>query len=314
MLRPITKEEQKILKEKSIQKNIYTTTKEFTIDSKKMLAEGKLISIRPHTRFTSFPRHKHNYIEIIYMCCGQTTHIINGEREILLCKGDLLFLNQHCYHQIKPAGENDIAINFVVMPEFFDVAFDMMHQENAISDFIISSLKTEEKNPLYLHFKVADIPAVENLVENLVWGIFAEEENDLHIMQLTMGLLFVQLLKYTDTLEDSSGGRDKRIIAMKAVKYVEENYKEANLSFLAQTLGLSVSSLSKIIKVNTGFTFKELLQNKRLSRSAALLSENSLSVTDIIFAVGYDNTSYFHRIFKEKYKMSPLEYRKQFGK
>ena len=105
-----------------------------------------------------------------------------------------------------------------------------------------------------------------------------------------------------------------RIIAMKAVKYIEENYRPASLTFLASQLGLSVSALSKIIKKYTGFTFKELLQIKRLSRATYLLSETSLPVTDIIYAVGYDNTSYFHRIFREKYGMSPFEYRKQFGK
>ncbi len=313
-LMPISDEEKTILQKRSIQRDIYTTDKDFTIDSKKMLGGGQLISIRPHTRFIAFPRHKHNYIEIIYMCSGKTVHTINGNTEIVLKAGDLLFLNQHCFHEIQPAGENDIAVNFVILPEFFDVAFDMLATENAISNFIISSLKNEEKDATFLHFKVADVRPVQNLVENLVWGIMNKEENDIHISQLTMGLLFVQLLKHTDRLEDGEEGGSHRIIAMKAVKYIEENYRPASLSFLAGELGLSVSALSKIIKKYTGFTFKELLQVKRLSRATQLLSETSLPVTDIIYAVGYDNTSYFHRIFREKYGMTPFEYRKELGK
>lgn len=312
-LRPISEEEKRILKEKEICRDIYTTGKDFTIDSKKMLENSSLISIRPHTRFIAFPKHKHNYIEIIYMCSGSTTHIINGGTEIKLYAGDLLFLNQHCFHEILPAGENDIAVNFVVLPEFFDVAFDMLKEENAISNFIISSLKTEGSDAAYLHFNVADVYPVQNLVENLVWGIMNSSENNVHINQLTMGLLFVQLLNHTHLLEDSfSGG--KRKIAIKAVRYIEENYKLASLTTLADSLGLSVSSLSKIIKTYTGLTFKELLQHKRLNRATHLLCNTNLPVTDIIFAVGYDNTSYFHRIFKEKYNMSPFEYRKTFGK
>ena len=312
-LRPISEEEKRILKEKEICRDIYTTGKDFTIDSKKMLENSSLISIRPHTRFIAFPKHKHNYIEIIYMCSGTTTHIINGNTEIKLFAGDLLFLNQHCFHEILPAGENDIAVNFVVLPEFFDVAFDMLKEENAISNFIISSLKTEGSDAAYLHFKVADVYPVQNLVENLVWGIMNSSENNVHINQLTMGLLFVQLLNHTHLLDDSfSGGR--RMIAIKAVRYIEENYKLASLTTLADTLGLSVSALSKIIKTYTGLTFKELLQHKRLNRATHLLCNTNLPVTDIIYAVGYDNTSYFHRIFKEKYNMSPFEYRKSYGK
>ena len=313
-LRPISDEEKRILEERAIRRDIYTTGKEFTIDSNKMLKRGTLISIRPHTRFIAFPRHKHNYIEIIYMCSGKTTHIINGDTEIILSAGDLLFLNQHCFHEILPAGEDDIAINFVVLPEFFDVAFDMLHEENVISNFIISSLKNEEADASFLHFRVADVLPVQNLVENLVWGIMNKEENEVHINQLTMGLLFVQLLKHTDRLEDGGEGGSRRMIAMKAIKYIEENYKPASLTFLAESLGTSVSSLSKIIKAYTGFTFKELLQVKRLTRATHLLCETKLPITDIIDAVGYDNTSYFHRIFREKYKMSPYEYRKTYGK
>ncbi|MDF2804724.1 MAG: transcriptional regulator, AraC family, partial [Anaerocolumna sp.] len=124
VLEQITAEEQLILSGKSsVEKERYTTGKEFVIDSKKMLEKGKLIDVRTHTRFIPFPKHKHNYIEIIYMCTGSTTHIINDSSKVVLKAGDLLFLNQNSYQEILPAGENDIAINFIVLPEFFDVAF-----------------------------------------------------------------------------------------------------------------------------------------------------------------------------------------------
>ena len=276
MLRPISQEEKDILQNKEIKRDIYTSGKEFTVESKKMMGEDvHLISIRPHTRFIAFPKHKHNYIEIIYMCSGKTTHIINDTTEIVLGAGDLLFLNQHCFHEILPAGEDDIAINFVVLPEFFDVAFDMLKEENAISNFIISSLKNESSDSSYLHFKVSDVLPVQNLIENLVCGVMEKEENKVHINQLTMGLLFVHLLKHTDRLQDGEDGMSRRTLAMKAVKYIEENYKPASLTYLAGELGVSVSSLSKIIKTYTGFTFKELLQVKRLSRATHLLCETN---------------------------------------
>ena len=65
-----------------------------------MLEKGKLIDIRPHTRFVHFPKHRHNYVEIIYMCSGKTDHIINGIDRVTLRQGELLFLNQNCSHEI----------------------------------------------------------------------------------------------------------------------------------------------------------------------------------------------------------------------
>ena len=91
-LRPVTEEERKILEDKKeIQKDIYTATEEFKIDGRKMLEKGRVIDIRTHTRFVSFPQHSHNFIEILYMCEGHTYHKIDGATEIELKAGELLF-------------------------------------------------------------------------------------------------------------------------------------------------------------------------------------------------------------------------------
>ena len=66
----ITEEEQRILDEqRGIDPQLYTEKKELIVDSEKLLKKGKLIQVRPHTRFVNFPKHKHNYVEVIYMCC-----------------------------------------------------------------------------------------------------------------------------------------------------------------------------------------------------------------------------------------------------
>ena len=69
-LQQITLEEQAILDgHTDIQKDLYTSRKDFVIDSQKLLEKGRLIEIRPHTRFAHFPKHRHNSIEMVYMCC-----------------------------------------------------------------------------------------------------------------------------------------------------------------------------------------------------------------------------------------------------
>ena len=124
-LRVVTEEEQRILDGVAeVDKDLYTSGKDFTVDSAKMLSEGKLIAVRTHTRFVHFPSHRHNYIEVLYVCQGQLTNIIGG-KEVVIHAGELLFLNQYTRHEILPAGEEDIAINFMILPEFFDVAYTM---------------------------------------------------------------------------------------------------------------------------------------------------------------------------------------------
>ncbi len=305
-LMPITDEEKAILKGKNaVDKQLYTLSGGSVIRAKKLLDSGKLISIRTHTRFIHFPEHTHDYIEAVYMCVGSTTHIINGKK-IKLKEGELLFLGQSASQEILPAGEEDIAVNFIIQPSFFDKTLEMLGAEDTpIKNFLISSLFDKE-NRGYLHFKVSDVLPVQNLVENLIWTISNNSSNKRNINQTTMGLLFMQLLNHTDRLVYESK-EDAAI--MEIFRYIEENYKTASLSEASQVLHYDFFWLSHEIKRRTGKTYTEHLQEKRLSQAAFLLKTTSLSVEEIATAIGYDNKSYFHRIFTARFSTTPKKYR-----
>lgn len=308
-LKKITPEEEKILSgAKNIEKELYMFSETNVIDAKKMLDSGKLIQVRPHTRFIHFPKHTHNYIEVIYMCSGTTHHVVNGE-DVILQTGELLFLNQTATQEIYPAGENDIAVNFIILPEFFDYGLKMIGaEENLFRDFIIDCLRGGNEASTFLHFRVADILPIQNLIENLIWTIVNKQPNTRSIHQATMGLLFLQLMNHMDKLEtDDNSGHHKLIIAV--LRYVEEHYRDGELSDLAKSLHYDIYWLSKEIKRRTGKTYTELVQAKRLNQAAYLLSSTRMSVLDVGMAVGYDNISYFHRIFQRKYGITPRTYR-----
>ena len=81
LLEPVTEEEREILEGKGqVKQGLYTSRKHFTVESEKLLQEGKLISVRKHTRFAYFPLHDHNYVEVFYVCQGAVTHRSTGKR------------------------------------------------------------------------------------------------------------------------------------------------------------------------------------------------------------------------------------------
>lgn len=304
----VTDEEREILSgRRDIDKSLYMYKPENIINSRKLLSEGKLITVRPHTRFVRFPEHKHDYVEVVYMCRGKTTHIINGER-VELKEGNILFLNQNSTQEILPAGENDIAVNFIILPEFFDTTLSMLgNEETPLRRFIVNCLKSKDIPSSYLYFDVADILPIQNLIENLIWTLMNDVINKRNINQMTMGLLFLQLLNCTDRLKSQN---DETDIAIRTLRYVEEHYSQGSLTELSELLHYDFSWLSREIKRQTGKTYTELVQEKRLSQAAFLLKNTDLSVCDISLKVGYENISYFHRIFLKKYDVSPKHYRK----
>jgi len=245
------------------------------------------------------------------MCSGQTTHIVNSTSKVVLQQGDLLFFNQHTFHEILPASLNDIAINFIVLPEFFDVAFQMIEKDNVIGKFLVSTLCQEESEGQYLYFNAAEIIPVQNLLENMVWSIINRQNNNNQINQYTMGLLFMQLLNRADLIDSGNIDQYENRLVFVTLKYIEDHYKDGTLTDLAAQLNQSVYKLSRLIQTATGDSFKGLLQQKRLNKSVQLLTETNLAVSDIINAVGYDNTSYFYRLFRQAYGVSPKEYRQR---
>jgi len=68
--------------------------------------------------------------------------------------------------------------------------------------------------------------------------------------------------------------------------------------------------VSRLLKKHLNKNFKELLQERKLQQAVFLLKQSTLTVEKIIASVGYDNSSHFHRKFREKYGMSPGEYRR----
>ena len=307
-LKQITPEEKNIISgEKTIDRSIYMLGGDNTINSKKLLDEGKLITMRKHTRFIDFPEHTHDYVELIYMCQGSTTHIVEG-REIRLCEGELLFLGQGISHSIKKASQNDIAVNFIVLPIFFgDTLSAIGEKESPIKTFFINCLCGNGRNG-YLHYNVSDITEVQNLMENLILIVMGDAPNKRKQLQMTMSLIFMQLIYHTDKLVAEI---NEDTVIFRLLDYVETNYVNGNLAQAAQIFHYDTSWLSREILKKTGKTFTQLMQQKRLSQAAFLLRNTNKSFSDISVAVGYENTSYFHKIFTLNYKMSPKEYRKR---
>ena len=310
-LSAITPEEEAILRgENQVQKDIYSDSEDFTIESRKMIGED-LVRLRCHTRFVEFPQHTHDYIEMIYMCTGQTRHVINGTTPVTLRAGEILILNQHASHAIHAAGKEDLAVNFFMKPAFLDVALDLLEEESALSRFVMNSLRSRNPEADFLVFHVADVPQVQNLMENLIWSIWDRRPHRVHTDQLTMGLLFLHLLEHTERIAHGKADAYRNAILLRTLRYLEEHYENASLTALAKRLNQPVSQLSRLIKAGTGKTFQDLLMQQRFSRAEFLLLHSDLSVSDIISAVGYSNTSYFYRTFRQKYGVSPREYRQQ---
>jgi AraC-like DNA-binding protein len=318
-LKEITAEEQALLDgQKKIEKGLYLAegnlreapeAENFVIDAGRLMEKGRLIEIRPHTRFAHFPPHRHNYVELVYMAAGSTTHILNETDRLVLEEGDLLFLNQYATQEILPAGADDIAINFIILPAFFEQAISMMGTDNLLRGFLLSALSCANAAVSYLHFHAGDILPVRNLMENMIWNLVMRKSQTNVLNQTTMGLALMNLSAFATEINSGQPSGYEQQLLFASLKYIETHYRDGSLQELCRTLGEPDYYLSRLLKKQTGHTFRELLQKRKLEQAAYLLSNTTLTTARIMEAIGYDNSSYFHRLFRAQYGVSPKKYR-----
>lgn len=144
----------------------------------------------------------------------------------------------------------------------------------------------------------------------MVWSLLHNSLNKRSSNQITMGLLILHLLNYMDKMETGEKQFDQELV-INVLNYIEANYKDGSLSELAEIMGYDLYWMSREIKKKTGKTYKELLQTKRMNQAAYMLTNTKMPVSEIIQMVGYDNSSYFYRKFRERYGVSPKEFRKE---
>lgn len=120
-----------------------------------------------------------------------------------------------------------------------------------------------------------------------------------------------EVLSSLESLKENKSNRKSDFIRKQIKTYIEQNIKTANLEELSKILGYSAVYTGSLVKKLTGKSFSKEVQEKRCSIAARKLLETDLSIEEIIADVGYENESFFRKIFKEKYGNSPLEYRKK---
>lgn len=311
-LRALTEEEQRIPAESDPHnRSLYAKSGRFIIERRRMsaLTSGEstaAISLRPHPRFREFPTHSHDYIELMYVCCGSVTHRI-GDETVTLATDDLILLGKDTQHSILPAGEGDIGMNLIVSTDLLESLLRHMRDGSPRSGKALEGILEKGDVP-YRVFHGSESVGLCNLMECMISSALLEKNADGYLLRQALALLlgYLAILDDTDVTEADTEEQMKR----KILDYIRTSYSTATLTEAAQMLGLSAPYLSRWCCAHLGESFKELLMKERFSAACGLLTATKMPVGDIINRVGYENGSYFHKEFKRRYGVTPKEYRK----
>lgn len=94
------------------------------------------------------------------------------------------------------------------------------------------------------------------------------------------------------------------------IQFINEHHNQITLSELCTQFGRSRSYISHMFKNKSGMNLRTYCNNLKLEDAKNLLSKTDIPITEIAFDVGFGDVSYFIHLFKERFSMTPLKYRK----
>ncbi|MEH7495670.1 AraC family transcriptional regulator, partial [Neobacillus niacini] len=259
-------------------------------------------------------KHKHDYIEIVYVLEGSFIQEIKG-RQIVLNKGDLCILDRNVVHSSLPLSETDVVVNIILTPEFFDGIFmHLLSDDNYISNFIINSLYSKSKEQNFLIHHVKDDSIIKIILENLLLEYFSTEVKSPAAINGYLLILFTELSR---EIIHSSGALikdEQHKVKERILTYIRNRYKDTNLKEMADCFHFHPSYLSSLVKREFGKNLKDLLTEVRMSEASKLLKNTDMTIENIVYEVGYSNFSYFYKVFKKTYGMTPNQYKTNVSK
>ncbi|WP_279029348.1 HTH-type transcriptional activator RhaS [Gibbsiella quercinecans] len=255
-------------------------------------SEHASVAIEPRLPQPEFPEHYHDFYEIVVVEHGTGTHVFNGQ-PYTLSGGSVCFVRDRDRHLFEHT-ENLCLTNVLYRApngfNFLTGLEKLLPQEqdgNYLSHWRV--------NPCMLQQVKQVIDRFETLADDA--GAHAIAAREILFMQLLV------VLRKSTLAECGEGdeGRLNHLIVWLEAHFAEEVCWEQ----LAERFRLSLRTLHRQLKQQTGLTPQRYLNRLRLMKAHHLLRHSDDSVTDIAFQCGFSDSNHFSTLFKREFSCSP---------
>lgn len=250
--------------------------------------------------------HCHDCLELDLVEQGSGKYIIGG-RLYPICKGDIFVINNLERHlAIHDDGEFTMTV----------VVFD--------SDYVWKKYGQDYLKPFYqrgqnfsnrIHRENEGYAAMRKAFSNMLQETVSRRAGWEMVTEANANLLLALIYRHYQEkreLQDYPSQSFDRI--SRALEYIDTHFVESiTLDQLARETSLSRTHLCKCFKDITGQTLFTYIEQVRVQHACYLLSTSGKSLTETAMESGFENISYFNRVFKKVCGCTPGQYRRGSG-
>lgn len=247
--------------------------------------------------------HWHDDLEFILILEGQMSYDVNSQK-ISLQTGEGIFVNSRCFHYgYSDAHAECLFLCILLSPQLLSI--NTYFVQNCLNPLIQNTHFPYQKLSPAIQWQNAILRDLEALYEENLENIqpFVILEKSAHIFRL--------LSENMNFFPDHDKNAEDVLALTAMIGYVQKNYPN-------KILLKDISSAGNCCKTKCTSLFQKYLSTSpmlylnryRLEKSIFLLRNTAMSITEVAYACGFSNTSYFCELFHKYYHITPMQCRR----
>ncbi|HIZ56933.1 MAG TPA: AraC family transcriptional regulator [Firmicutes bacterium] len=245
--------------------------------------------------------HWHPEVEFVYVEDNTVLCLIDGQK-ITLSKNEGIFINCNTLHRYESVNGGVIP-NFLFMPEF------IASKETAIFKKYVDPI-IHSTTPFFVIKDTETVDLMKKLKEVCVSN---EETRELKIHKFSEELWESLYKNASQAFQEGKNHLSRNLAGYRTqtmMRFIHENYsKGIKLEDIAASSSVSKSEALRCFHTSLNTTPIDYLIHYRLNAAAQMLKTRNTKISTVAELTGFENISYFCRMFRRKYGLSPMQYR-----
>ncbi len=238
--------------------------------------------------------HFHEEVEILKVSSGIVS-IKVGTCDLKCYKGDILFFPSNTLHQVNSETNDAEVVAITYKEEVLKIPLEWALRRGEFQLFNSSNIYYQQINSAFSE-------AIE---------VFKEPDITYEI-DMTACLLKITSIFIKDKIAEINDNDKTKQRLLPVLEYIRKNIDlPIKIDDLTEILYVSKEHLIRLFKAATGKTPLEYITDSKIQKAMSMLEENNCSVSAISEKLSFTNPSYFSKIFRQRLKMTPSEYKKK---
>ena len=243
--------------------------------------------------------HSHEFIEFFYVLDGQCIHYLDGKEQTISC-GDAFILTPNNSHTFLAIEKTFMHRDIIIQPEYFKKICNN-YSPDLYDKFYTGKLRTFTLSNHQL-----------NRIEALTQKLTSIEDSNTAVIDCAICTYIINaFLEHSYNI--SSNKYPAWISKLLSILSAPENFK-TDQQIIINSFSYSQEYVCRTFKKMMGITITDYFNEQKMKYAYSLLRSSSYSIEQICERINFNNTSYFYRLFKKHFGVTPKEVTKQNGR